>query len=172
MTTVFDDTVHVHYSQIYVTSDPEAFIDGFEGSRAGQSNGLCGAATPGLLYLVTGLHTGDIPFTVEVHESAPPVPDGWEDVVEASFRPVTEQVELTEWAGEAAWPLPLRTVDYRVRYCVTGMDEGRHQDTVVDGEQAPDRYLLQFWPGPPAPDVIVRQGSESAAYWHGVARRD
>ena len=29
-----------------------------------------------------------------------------------------------------------------------------------------DRYLLQFWPAPPAPDRVVRQTSFRAAYWH------
>ena len=36
--------------------------------------------------------------------------------------------------------------------------------------RAPDRYLLQLWPAEPAPDAVVREGSEIAAYWHGVAR--
>ena len=50
------------------------------------------------------------------------------------------------------------------------MDEGQELDTPEDGETAPDRYLLQLWPAPPEPDAVVREGSESAAYWHGVAR--
>ncbi|MFE7539229.1 hypothetical protein [Streptomyces platensis] len=31
---------------------------------------------------------------------------------------------LLQWAGEAAWDLDLTQIDYRVRYCGTGMDEG------------------------------------------------
>lgn len=34
---------------------------------------------------------------------------------------------------------------------------------------APDRYLLQLWPFPPQPDMVVRQHSEQAAY--GTAKR-
>lgn len=42
------------------------------------------------------------------------------------------------------------------------------------GHRAPtdseiDRYLLQLWPALPAPDAVVRRGSENASYWHGVA---
>lgn len=168
MTVVFNDVVGVHYAQIYVISDPEKFIDGFEKASDGQANGICQAATPGLLYLVTGLHTGEVGFTVEVHEERPPVPDGWEDVVEASFRPLTGDVKLSEWGAEEEYPLPLPVADYRVRYCATGMDEGAEEP---DTDDVVDRYLLQFWPAGPAPDEIVRQGSAHAAYWHSTPKR-
>jgi hypothetical protein len=49
---------------------------------------------------------------------------------------------------------------------------GKELDTTEEGEAAPDRYLLQLWPAPEAPDVLVRQTSAIAAYWHSVARRD
>ena len=50
------------------------------------------------------------------------------------------------------------------------MDAGRDLDTTDEGEEAPDRYLLQLWPAPQAPDAVVRQTGETAAYWHAVAR--
>lgn len=50
------------------------------------------------------------------------------------------------------------------------MDAGRQQDTRADGEPEADAYLLQFWPALPAPDAVVRQGSEIAEYWHEYAR--
>jgi hypothetical protein len=50
------------------------------------------------------------------------------------------------------------------------MDEGHDQDTRMDEDPEVDRYLLQFWPGPPAPDRVVKQTSATAAYWHGFAR--
>ena len=171
MVTVFDGVVFVHYAQIYVVTDPAAFIDGFERAMDGQVNGLLQAGTPGLLYLVTGLHTGDVHFTVEVHDAEPPpADDAWEEVVEASLRPLTSEVTLSQWAGEESWPLPLETIDYRVRYSARGMDEGHDLDTPDEDEEVgPDSYLLQFWPAPPAPDRILRQTSQSAAYWHSEA---
>ena len=54
-----------------------------------------------------------------------------------------------------------------MRYCAAGMDEGRRRDTRLEGEDAPDRYRLQFWPAPIGPDAILRCTSEIAAYWHG-----
>ncbi|WP_435836123.1 hypothetical protein [Streptomyces albogriseolus] len=163
--------VHVHYSQIYVESDPDSFGPDLRESFAGQSGGLCGAATPGALWLSTGLHTGSVGFTVEVHDQAPPLDPAWEDVVEASYRPVSAGSALVQWAGEASWDLDLEETDYRVRYCAQGMDEAHRQDTRLDDEPQLDCYLLQFWPAPPAPDRVLKQTSATAAYWHDYARR-
>ncbi|MFF8911503.1 hypothetical protein [Streptomyces olivaceoviridis] len=162
--------VHVHYGQIYVESDPDSVNPDLSEAFAGQSGGLCGAAVPGVLWLITGLHTGNVGFTVEVHDHAPALDPAWEDVVEVSFRPVSEHTSLVQWAGEAAWDLGLARTDHRVRYCARGMDEGRELDTRVAGEPQADSYLLQFWPAPPGPDRVVRQTSRIAAYWHRYAR--
>ncbi|MFE6372763.1 hypothetical protein ACFVOS_34240 [Streptomyces sp. NPDC057833] len=160
----------VHYGQIYVESDPESFGPDLLEAFAGQSAGLCGAAVPGALWLQTGLHTGDVGFTVEVHEQAPPLDALWEDVVEVSFRPLSADSRLVQWAGEAAWPLGLEERDYRVRYCAQGMDRAHRQDTRPDEVPQLDRYLLQFWPAPPGPDRVLKQTSAVAAYWHSFAR--
>ncbi|MHB9755458.1 hypothetical protein ACYBSK_13905 [Streptomyces sp. BYX5S] len=163
-----DGEIHVHYGQAYVESD-DGRMAGPHEALAGQRSGLCGAAVPGFLFLVTGLHTGHVGFSVEVHAREPALAPGWEDVVEVSFRPASPRTFLTEWGGEDAWELGLDEVDHRVRYCASGMDAGRALDTRGDGPRA-DRYLLQFWPAPAEPDRVVRQTSEIAAYWHGVAR--
>ncbi|MFJ6852905.1 hypothetical protein ACIQM3_20615 [Streptomyces sp. NPDC091271] len=164
--------VHVHYGQIYVESDPDSSGPDLAASFAGQSAGLCGAAMPGTLWLTTGLHTGSVRFTVEVHDQAPPLLDPvWEEGVEVSFRPVSAGSMLVQWAGEASWELDLEETDYRVRYCAKGMDEAHQQAARLDDERQLDRYLLQFWPAPPAPDRVLRQTSANAAYWHDYARR-
>ncbi|MFF2535145.1 hypothetical protein [Streptomyces cyaneofuscatus] len=162
--------VHVHYGQIYVQSDPGGTNSGFGEAFAGQSGGLCGAAVPGALCMVTGLHTGSVGFTVEVHDGEPPLAPEWEDVVEVSFRPVSEDTSLVQWGGEAAWALELPVTDYRVRYSARGMDQGRDLDTRTAKEPQADRYLLQFWPAPPRPDRVIRETARIAAYWHGYAR--
>ncbi len=160
--------VHVHYGQIYVESDPDLDMD-LQDSFAGQEAGLCGAAVPGGLFLLTGLHTGDVGFTVEIHDQEPPLDPAWEDVVEVSFRPGSDRSSLVQWGGEAYWDLGLEEIDYRVRYCAKGMDAGNELDTRVKEPQQ-DCYLLQFWPAPPAPDRIVKQTASIAAYWHDFAR--
>jgi hypothetical protein len=166
-----DGEVHVHYGQIYVESDPGSFGPGLAEAFAGQSAGLCGAAIPGALWLTTGLHTGNVGFTVEVHDQPPPVDAVWEDVVEVSFRPASARSTLMQWAGEACWNLDLEETDYRVRYCAKGMDQARQEDTRMNDEPQLDRYLLQLWPAEPAADRVLKQTAAIAAYWHDYARR-
>jgi hypothetical protein len=170
MRTVVHGEVHVHYGQIYVHSEGGAPFEGdLSACFAGQRNGLCGAAVAGTLFLITGLHTGEVGLTVEVHETEPP-DDGGEDVVEVSF-PAEGPARLVTWGGEDWWDLELAPGSYRVRYSGTGMDAGRELDTRLGGEPPQDSYLLRFWPAPPAPDVVVRETSATAAYWHDFARK-
>ncbi|WP_424852468.1 hypothetical protein [Streptomyces sp. SAI-170] len=93
----------------------------------------------------------------------------WEEVVEASYRPLSDTSLLVQWAAEDSWTLGLEEADLRVRYCARGMDEAHEADTRGDAEAPYDHYLLQFWPAPPAPDRILKQTARIAAYWHGYA---
>jgi hypothetical protein len=169
--TLMAPTAWVAHNQIYVADADAAQGDSptLDQCFGGQRNGLCGAAVPGFLFLTTGLHTGEVGFTVELHDGPPPAGDSWEEIVEASFR-TTGDVELVAWGAQDSWPLDIDPGSYRVRYCATGMDEGHDRDTRMDGEPEADRYLLQFWPAPPAPDAVIKQTSEMAAYWHEWAR--
>ncbi len=56
--------------------------------------------------------------------------------------------------------------DYRVRYYAKGMDAARELDTTGDDGRPVDSYKLVFWPALPAPDEVVKQTSNDAAYWH------
>ena len=161
MRTLMSEAAWVAYGQIYVQSG-EDYPDLAE-CFAGQSNGLCGAAMPGILFLITGLHTGEVGFTVQLHDAPPPMDDDWQEIVEASFRPIGEAA-LVGWGGAGCWPLDLRAASYRVRYCATGMDEARQLDTRMEEDQQADSYLLQFWPAPPEPDRVLKQTSDVAAY--------
>ncbi|MBT2396353.1 hypothetical protein [Streptomyces sp. ISL-100] len=116
------------------------------------------------------MHTGSVPFTVDLHETEPPLDaDAWEDIVEVSFRPVSDKTYLVEW--DYLWyPLPLSESSYRVRYHCRGMDE-THNAVRDAGELVLDEYLLRFWPSPPAPDRVVKETSQTAAYWHEFARK-
>jgi hypothetical protein len=83
--TLFDGVVHVHYRFVNVhrADDEVAWEIGAE--RRGQVNGLCRAAVPGVMSLVTGLHTGPVPFVVELHDAEPTLDELWEEAVEVSF---------------------------------------------------------------------------------------
>ncbi|MBO0860972.1 MAG: hypothetical protein J2P21_21310 [Chloracidobacterium sp.] len=179
MARVLSGPIHVAYSQAYVVIGetlPPTPRDAF----SGQTNGLCGAAVKGALFLVTGLHTGQVGFTVDVLDAAPQIDKDWEEVVEASFTVPSEDeeleqddieiiyrdVSLVEWSGNRRYPLPISPGNYRVRYCALGMDPGRRRDTLLSGEDLIDFYSLAFWPAEPEPDRIIRQTSEIAASWH------
>ncbi len=159
---LFDGKVWVHYRFVYV-HDSEGREWEIGDECRGQLNGLCGAADPGLLSLVTGLHTGEVGFTVELCTAEPPLDDMWEEVVEVSFTSTAGEMGLYTFDHE--YPFELPPGDYRVRYCARGMDRGSAEDTLMRDEPV-DFYLLQFWPGPDEPDRIIRQTTEFAAYWH------
>lgn len=169
--TLFTGEVHVSYSQAYVESDRDVFDYDLAEAFAGQVNGLCGAGHPGRLWLATGLHTGNVPFTVEAHDRPPEAGEAWEEIVEVSFRPGPDEVLLLDWGGSGPRrKLDVDRVDYRVRYCASGMDAGHAANVRMDDEPEIDRYLLQLWPAPPGPDRVVKQTSLAAAYWHRFAR--
>jgi hypothetical protein len=165
MARIFDGQVYVHYGQAYVESSENRGLD-LQDSFRGQNNGLCGAALPGKLFLITGLHTGKVGFMLDVLDVPPLLDAIWEEIVEVSFTPTLEQVILLDWNGMAVCNIPLLQKSYRVRYCARGMDIGREIDTILDGEPIVDFYSLTFWLAEPAPDVVVKQTSGIAVYWH------
>jgi hypothetical protein len=169
---LFAGDVHVDYHQIYIrggsTFPTDAMVDNF----AGQVNGLCGGAWPGMLFLSIGMNVGLVGVAVELHDEAPPLDDFWEDVVEVSFAPEDGTATLTEWGGEPVASLELNATNLRVRYCAHGLDDGAAATgRISPDEPVVDRYLLQFWPATPSVDRVVRQTSANAASHHDWVRR-
>jgi hypothetical protein len=162
MRILFDDVVAVAFHLFRVSSGGVLSSDS---GRGGQANGLCGAAEPGMLVFTTGRHTGDVPIRLELHDREPPLEPVWQEAVEVSFTPTGSDVVLALWDGPA-FPLDLDERDYRVRFCGIGYDN--EDDQVIDPSE---RYLVQLWPSPPAADRVLRQTSDTAAYWHRVAQQ-
>ncbi|MBU2664884.1 hypothetical protein KOI35_15380 [Actinoplanes bogorensis] len=151
--------------RVFVTYGSASLIstEGYEGEGVGEpwadeSNGLCGAGVPGVLALQTSAHTDWLPFRIELHDTEPAAGDGWEEIVEVSFTALSDSAMLAGLDGDG-YEFALPRGDYRVRYCLTGMEED------IAGP-----HLLQFWPAAPAPGRIVRQTGEQAAYWHRARR--
>jgi hypothetical protein len=163
---LYDGRMWVHYGQAYVYGQ-EHPGELLARSFTGQANGICGAAEPGSLCLITGLHTGDVHIQVDVLDSEPELDADWEEAVEVSFRPGIGGASLIDWNGNTVVDLGLDDRDYRVRYCARGMQLGRDLDTLGEGEPV-DSYAIYFWPAPPAPDQIIRRTSPTAAYWHAA----
>lgn len=167
MPVLFEGDVHVHYGFVNLHGE-DALPPELE-TRGGQVNGLCGAAVPGALGMVTGLHTGTVPVRVEALDGPPPLDGEWEEVVEVSFRPPGRRCLLSTFDDAHPVELPVDG-ELRARWSARGMDLARDADTRGPEEPALDAYLLQLWPASPAPDVVLRQTSAAAASWHSVAR--
>ncbi|MGW4941732.1 hypothetical protein ACWEOZ_09105 [Actinoplanes sp. NPDC004185] len=97
-------------------------------------------------------------------DAAPELDDTRDEIVEVSFRRTRREVHLLGLDDDTPHPLGLPPGDHRVRCSVRGIDEADHS------EEAPDAYLLQFCPAPPAPDRILRRTSPRAALWHRAHR--
>ncbi|MEV8504601.1 hypothetical protein AB0368_07185 [Actinoplanes sp. NPDC051475] len=160
---LFDGSVFLSYHQVQLCDEAYDESDDEKQPWRGQVNGLCGAASAGRLDLFTGLHTGDVQFRVELHDTEPVIDGRWEEVVEASFVARTDSSFLAGLMSDG-WSIDLPAGSYRVRYCADKMQQGDDQDSGAD--EIIDSYLLQFWPAQPAPDRIVRRTSRAAAYWH------
>jgi hypothetical protein len=65
MSRVFEGLLDVHYGQAYVLTGDMPSPNLHDAFRR-QTNGLCGAAVRGALFLITGLHTGHVGFAVDV----------------------------------------------------------------------------------------------------------
>ncbi|UBF26518.1 hypothetical protein K9N68_00450 [Kovacikia minuta CCNUW1] len=169
MARIFDGLLSVHYSQAYVESSDSDGVY-LEDAFRGQNNGLCGAALPGALFLITGLHTGDVGFTVDILDAPSPPDSIWEEIVEVSFTPGLGEIALTDWNANRVCDIPLLKKNYRVRYCARNMDFGDDVDTILEGESTVDFYSLTFWLADPVPDAVVKRTSRKAAYWHNWVR--
>lgn len=169
MARVFEGLLWVHYGQAYVESSDSDGIY-LEDAFRRQNNRLCGAALPGALFLITGLHTGKVGFTVDVLDAPLPLDNIWEEIVEVSFTPGLGEIALTDWNANRMCNIPLQKKNYRVRYCARNMDVGDDVDTILESEPAVDFYSLTFWRADPLPDVVVKQTSRKATYWHKWVR--
>lgn len=94
-----------------------------------------------------------------------PLGEGFEDVVEVSTTvPEGNAPRWMSWAGETWGALPdLRPGTYRLRVSARGRDAGRQDEFAIG---VVDEYLVQLWTADPAPDALLRLGSDDAAYWH------
>lgn len=172
MKILHDAPLFVHYGQFYVAPPGSGGVDLID-AFSGQANGLCGAAVSQHLFLITGLHSGHVPVRVTLHNEAPGEDDpAWEEIVEAPFDVVQTPLALEGWGGSVRYELAIPPGRYRVRYKCRAMDQGHEMDTIAeDGDVAPDTYELAFWPEQPSADTVLKQTSETAAYWHGTVER-
>jgi hypothetical protein len=166
-----DGPIQTSFGQIYLASGDYVGEDCYETAFEGQSNGLCGAAVAGGLFLKVGIHTGPVSISLEVHETAPPVDLSWDEIVEAPCTIVESPAYLYGWGGESALEVPMEEGEYRARFCAKAYGE-----TDVDGvsvnENSGERYFLVLWPEAARPDQIVKQTSAWAVQLHDIQSQE
>ena len=164
---LLDGVIETDYGQFdLVWSDDYGFDGDFDRFFDNQVNGLAGAGSGQGLYINLARRSGGSPVRIVLLQDAPAASeaDVWEDVVEVSIEiPHDAEPIWCTWAGETGGPLDIPPGSYRVRVSARGRDAGD------DGEFADgpvDFYLLEIWPAPPEPDLIIRSTSANARYWH------
>ncbi|MGO4448892.1 hypothetical protein AB4Y96_08180 [Phyllobacterium sp. TAF24] len=167
MTQLFSQNMNVYYGQMYFEFG--ATFDGdIDNCFRGQSNGICGASAPNLLFLITGTHTGEVGLTINLFEAEPGIDASWDEIVEVSLLSSTDTGTLLEWAADSGHEFPIPAGSYRARYYARNMQAGNDSDGNETSVPA-DIYRLDLWKAGPSHDHIVKQTSEVAAYWHNWA---
>ncbi|MFI6458498.1 hypothetical protein ACIBF6_44000 [Streptosporangium amethystogenes] len=158
--------VEVHYSHAYLLDeDDDCYPDGMLDDSPTHPVGII-RVEKGNAFLITGLHTGTVSFTVAVADQDPGADlEGYEDIVEISFESPSGCVSLYESGGGGVHgipPLSAGSGTYRFRYHARGMDAARETsfpDTVID------HYLLQIWPASHRDPVILKSTSSYFQDW-------
>ncbi|WP_319242947.1 hypothetical protein [Streptomyces scabiei] len=137
---------------LFKISDPEGPVaDDLDSSH----NGLV-SAVDGAIEVSTGIHTGDVRVTVELHAAKPEPAADWEEIAEISWRspsgealvapPMDDPVDLPSLASRGPG-------HYRLRVHARGRDKAVDH-TVVD--EVVESYLLQSWPAAHQDALLVR----------------
>lgn len=167
MAELLSGNVEVQYRQAYI--ELNGIFDGsMDDCFRGQSNGLCGAGNPAILFLVTGLHTGPVGMTINLFEADPGIDMSFDEIVEVSFQVPKGEIALVEWAADEGIRITMPAGSYRARYYGLAMQTANDLDTNIE-ELPVDTYRLDFWQAPPAADLVMKQTSAIAAYWHDNA---
>jgi len=113
-------------------------------------NGIVQLQAPPVASVVCGTTDRPAEVTIEALDQVPAAPDSqWEAVAEVSLVAVTGRLRIREWAS-APHPelevsgLPIGSI--RVRVSAQGRDTRERE-----------RFLIQAWPAPEAPDEVLRQ---------------
>jgi hypothetical protein len=129
-----------------------------------QHNGLVGAAVSGTVVIMLARWSSGSAVRIVLEASEPRTNADWEDVVETSFDlPPGRLMRWSTWGGGSGGPLSVPPGQYRLRVSAVGRDAGVQNEFA---DEVVDRYLLELWPAPAAPDAVLRVGSDDARRWH------
>ncbi|MGH1428834.1 MAG: hypothetical protein ACRBEE_12895 [Arenicella sp.] len=171
---LFSDNIAIFYGQFYIDiaesdDEDEEYLD-MESAFEGQSNGLCGASHEGKLFFIVGPQDGMAKVTIELHDVEPDLLEGFDDIVECSFKPTNDDLHLCEWSHEETHLLNLPAGEYVVRYSAKNLAKDYGDDDDWDAPVKGQEYIIQFWSGFLAADHVIRSNTEVGQYWHQEMR--
>jgi hypothetical protein len=139
---VIIDDASVEYGALSVMED---------GGRGDGIAGTFAASWLGLLDLKSEVTWAEVAFAMEVLDSRPPVPEGWDDEDELPFQCASSgRVHLLKDVRTTGDPVDLGGHE---RWRVRVMARNRSSSSLSD--PAPQGWLLQFWPDPEHLDALA-----------------
>ncbi|WP_328502190.1 hypothetical protein OG828_23060 [Streptomyces sp. NBC_00457] len=106
--------------------------------------------------MTTGIHTGHVQVTAELHAQRPDVAAGWEEIAEISGNSPSGEVLVTHWMDDPA-DLPSLASQgpgpYRLRVHARGRDGAVDQTPLDDVVES---YLIQSWPAAHQDALLVK----------------
>lgn len=173
MKNLYSDKLGIDYGQFYITVNSEEEVDmDPDGSFEGQNNGLCGSQVGDMIFFVVGIQSGSISIDVQLHQFEPELDRSFDEIVEVSFERGTFPMFLCEWGWESEHELDIPKGIHRLRYSILGMELEHSEEAIEKDEdiwESPvpgQKHMIQIWPTSFEEDAIVKQTSETAAYWH------
>lgn len=143
--------VDAQYHHFQIT-DPQGPLAGDLDSA---HNGLV-SASGGAIEVTTGIHTGSVRVTVELHSQRPDVAADWEEIAEISCHSPSGEVLVTHFMDDPA-DLPSLASQgpgpYRLRVHARGRDRAVDQTLVDDVVES---YLIQSWPAQHQDALLVK----------------
>lgn len=145
------DLVAVEYHHFQITDPDGPVADDVDASVTGLVS-----ASGGIIEVSTGIHTGDVRVTVELHLQRPEPGTGWEEIAEISCTSSSGELLVTSFMDESA-DLPSLAVQgagtYRLRVHARGRDRAVDH-TVID--DVVEFYLIQSWPAAHQDAVLAK----------------
>ncbi|RZU72175.1 hypothetical protein EV384_0519 [Micromonospora kangleipakensis] len=161
---LLNQVVYTDYGQLTLEWGEEIWDGDADRFFKDQQNGLVGAAVSGNVVILLARRSGGSAVRIVLKASEPRANADWEDVLEASFDlPPGRVMRWSTWAGESGGSLAVPPGQYRLRASAVGRDAGVQNEFA---DEVADRYLLELWPAPAAPDAVLRVGSDDARRWH------
>ena len=166
---IFNGIFPVCYGQFYFLS--EADWDGdLMACFSKQKNGICGVSVEGVVFFITGLHTGNITLSINYLDTEPKIDDSKEEIVESSFTVPESGLALEAWGEELKKNIDLLPGSYRLRYSAVNFGLAEELDKFEEGDI--EIYSIEIWPAQYSEDEIVKATTEKAKYWHSEVEKN